>query len=89
MQPVRNILHKAPGLRTWKEISYIARNVLSQHVAFQQMSHLALERIAGRLTRISLVAGGEVMLSTHHIHRSGTLPRLYVEYAFSGWVESD
>lgn len=47
-------------MRTMKEISYIARNVLSHLAAFQQMSHLALERIASRLTGISIVGGGEV-----------------------------
>lgn len=59
-QPVRAILSKAPGLRTWKEITYIARNVLSHHVAFQQMSALSLERIASRLTDRTIVTGGEV-----------------------------
>ncbi|CBN77023.1 hypothetical protein Esi_0026_0048 [Ectocarpus siliculosus] len=61
-QPVRRTLAKTPGLRTWREISYIARNVLSHHVAFQQMAALSLERIASRLTNRTVVAGGEVLV---------------------------
>lgn len=60
VQPVRSILSKGPGLRTWREINYIARNVLSHHVAFQQMSSSSLERIASRLTDRMVVPGGEV-----------------------------
>ncbi|CAM9375137.1 unnamed protein product [Ectocarpus sp. 12 AP-2014] len=62
MEPVRRTLAKTPGLRTWREISYIARNVLSHHVAFQQMAALSLERIASRLTNRTVVAGGEVLV---------------------------
>ncbi|CAM9569155.1 unnamed protein product [Pylaiella littoralis] len=61
MEPVRDILSKAPGLRTWKEINYVARNVLSHHVAFQQMPALALERVASRLTATTVVRRGEVL----------------------------
>ncbi|CAM9307157.1 unnamed protein product, partial [Hapterophycus canaliculatus] len=62
MEPVRSILSKGPGLRTWREINYIARNVLSHHVAFQQTSASSLERIASRLTDRIVVPGGEVLV---------------------------
>lgn len=50
---------KPPGARTSGEICYIARNVLSHHVAFQLISALSLERIASRMV-IKVASGGEV-----------------------------
>lgn len=57
---MREIFTQPPGERTSRQITYIARNVLSRQVAFQQMTSSAIERIASRLRDMVAAPGGEV-----------------------------
>ncbi|CAM9929895.1 unnamed protein product, partial [Discosporangium mesarthrocarpum] len=57
MERMRIILAMPPVARTTKDIAYMARNVLSHHVAFQQMPNITCELIASRLTERSVSAG--------------------------------